>query len=116
MPGIRAFLRTVIWFAFLVMSGVVPGQDLPFETTAPHAILIDAKSGNVFFEKNADTVVQPASMSKLMTMILVFEALKAGDLTLDQEFLISENAWRRGGDIVRRLDHVCQREYPSETD
>ena len=97
MPGIRAFLRTVIWFAFLVMSGVAPGQDLPFETTAPHAILIDAKSGNVFFEKNADTVVQPASMSKLMTMILVFEALKAGDLTLDQEFLISENAWRRGG-------------------
>ncbi|MGB8315082.1 MAG: D-alanyl-D-alanine carboxypeptidase family protein [Aestuariivirga sp.] len=79
------------------MSGVARAQELPFETTAPNAILIDAKSGNVFFEKNADQVVQPASMSKLMTMILVFEALKAGDITEDQEFLISENAWRRGG-------------------
>ena len=97
MPGIPAFLTTVVWLAFLVMSGVAPAQELPFETTAPNAILIDAKSGNVFFEKNADQVVQPASMSKLMTMILVFEALKAGDITEDQEFLISENAWRRGG-------------------
>ena len=44
---------------------------MPFETTAPHAILVDAKSGIVFFEKNADELVQPASMSKLMTMILV---------------------------------------------
>jgi D-alanyl-D-alanine carboxypeptidase (penicillin-binding protein 5/6) len=81
----------------LATASVGFAQDLPFETTAPQAILIDAKSGTVFFEKNADELVQPASMSKLMTMTLVFEALKAGDLTLDQEFLISENAWRRGG-------------------
>jgi D-alanyl-D-alanine carboxypeptidase (penicillin-binding protein 5/6) len=94
---IRAFLRTLAWLALLAISGPAFGQDLPFETTAPHAILIDAKSGNVFYEKNADDVVQPASMSKIMTMILVFEALKAGDLTLDTEFLISKNAWRRGG-------------------
>ncbi len=94
---IRAFLRTLAWLALLVMSSPAFAQDLPFETTAPHAILIDAKSGNVFFEKGADDVVEPASMSKIMTMILVFEALKAGDLTLDTEFLISKNAWRRGG-------------------
>jgi serine-type D-Ala-D-Ala carboxypeptidase (penicillin-binding protein 5/6) len=96
-PGTRVFLKTVVWIVFLVMSGVARAQELPFETTAPNAILIDAKSGNVFFEKNADQVVQPASMSKLMTMILVFEALKTGNITEDQEFLISENAWRRGG-------------------
>ena len=70
---------------------------LPFETTAPNAILIDAESGTVFFEKKADELVQPASMSKLMTMVMVFEALKAGTVTLDTEFPISVNAWKRGG-------------------
>ena len=97
MNGIRFFAKTAVWLILLAAPGAVSAQDLPFETTAPHAILIDAKSGSVFFEKSADTLVQPASMSKLMTMLLVFEALKAGDVTLDQEFLISENAWRRGG-------------------
>ena len=97
MNGIRFFAKTAVWLILLAAPGAVSAQDLPFETTAPHAILIDAKSGSVFFEKSADELVQPASMSKLMTMLLVFEALKAGDVTLDQEFLISENAWRRGG-------------------
>ncbi len=97
MNGIRFFAKIAVWLILLAAPGSVSAQDLPFETTAPHAILIDAKSGSVFFEKSADELVQPASMSKLMTMLLVFEALKAGDVTLDQEFLISENAWRRGG-------------------
>ena len=97
MNGIRFFAKVAVWLILLAAPGAVSAQELPFETTAPHAILIDAKSGSVFFEKSADELVQPASMSKLMTMLLVFEALKAGDLTLDKEFLISENAWRRGG-------------------
>jgi D-alanyl-D-alanine carboxypeptidase (penicillin-binding protein 5/6) len=87
-----------VWLVFLAASGTGFGQDvLPFETTAPHAILVDAKSGNVFFEKSADELVQPASMSKLMTMTMVFEALKAGTVTEDTEFPISVNAWKRGG-------------------
>ncbi len=98
MNGIRVFLRTMVWLVFVATSGSGFGQDvLPFETTAPHAILVDAKSGNVFFEKSADELVQPASMSKLMTMIMVFEALKAGTVTEETEFPISVNAWKRGG-------------------
>ena len=69
----------------------------PLETSVPNAILIDARTGNVFYQKNADELIFPASMTKLMTAILVFDALKEGKLTMDQEFLISENAWRRGG-------------------
>lgn len=69
----------------------------PLETKAKEAILMDAQTGNIFYEKNADEQIEPASMSKLMTMVMVFEALKAGKLTLDQEILISEDAWRRGG-------------------
>jgi len=96
--GIRIVLRTVVLLLLLAASGAAFAQDvLPFETTAPNAILIDAKSGTVFFEKKADELVQPASMSKLMTMVMVFEALKAGTVTLDTEFPISVNAWKRGG-------------------
>ena len=98
MNGIRIVLRTVVLLLLLAASGAAFAQDvLPFETTAPNAILIDAESGTVFFEKNADELVQPASMSKLMTMVMVFEALKAGTVTLDTEFPISVNAWKRGG-------------------
>jgi D-alanyl-D-alanine carboxypeptidase (penicillin-binding protein 5/6) len=79
-------------------TGLVRAQDAAgFESQAKQAILIDAKSGLVFYEKDADTAIPPASMSKLMTQTIVFDALKKGDLKLDQEFLITEDAWRRGG-------------------
>jgi D-alanyl-D-alanine carboxypeptidase (penicillin-binding protein 5/6) len=67
------------------------------ETEAPNAILMDFRTGTVLFEKNAADPVPPASMSKLMTMEVVFNALKEGRLKLDDEFFISENAWRNGG-------------------
>src|SRR5690349_18989844 len=69
----------------------------PLDTTVPRAILMDARTGLVFFEKNADQMMEPASTSKLMTTLLVFDALKEGRITMDTEFLISENAWRHGG-------------------
>ncbi|HUF46128.1 MAG TPA: D-alanyl-D-alanine carboxypeptidase family protein [Aestuariivirgaceae bacterium] len=68
-----------------------------FETAAKQAILMDSGSGKVLFEKNADELMHPASMSKIMTMIMVFERLESGRLSLDDEFVVSENAWRRGG-------------------
>jgi D-alanyl-D-alanine carboxypeptidase (penicillin-binding protein 5/6) len=64
---------------------------------SPQAILIDADSGAVLFQRNADDLVPPASMSKLMLLLLVFMALRAGELKLDADFLMSENAWRKGG-------------------
>jgi D-alanyl-D-alanine carboxypeptidase (penicillin-binding protein 5/6) len=68
-----------------------------FETTARHAILVDMKTGAVLFEKNADVLMPPASMSKIMTIYMVFERLKSGKLKLDDEFTVTENAWRKGG-------------------
>jgi serine-type D-Ala-D-Ala carboxypeptidase (penicillin-binding protein 5/6) len=68
-----------------------------FETAAPNAILIDGRTGEVFFEKAADAAVPPASMSKLMTQAIVFDMLKSGELKEDQELSVSEDAWRRGG-------------------
>lgn len=93
-------LAAVCAVLFLVVGAgaqTPPPLPPPLDTTVPNAILIDARTGNVFYEKNADQLIAPASTSKLMTAIMIFDALKAGKLTLDQEFLISEDAWRRGG-------------------
>jgi serine-type D-Ala-D-Ala carboxypeptidase (penicillin-binding protein 5/6) len=68
-----------------------------FQTAAPFAILIDAESETVLFEKNADKLTPPSSLAKLMTAETVFNEIKQGRLKLDDEFIVSEDAWRRGG-------------------
>ena len=68
-----------------------------FQTTVPNAILIDGDSGSVLYEKNADELVPPASLSKLMTTEVVLNEIKQGRLKPTDEFVVSENAWRRGG-------------------
>jgi D-alanyl-D-alanine carboxypeptidase (penicillin-binding protein 5/6) len=68
-----------------------------FETKAKWAILMDATTNSVLYEKNADELMPPASMSKLMTLAVVFRALKDGRLKMDDEFSVSEYAWRTGG-------------------
>ncbi len=64
---------------------------------APTAILIEAKAGSILFEKNADQLLAPSSMMKLMTVEVVFDAIAKGEVKLTDEYKISENAWRRGG-------------------
>lgn len=66
-------------------------------TKARQAILMDADSGAVLFQQKADELMHPASMSKLMTLALVFKALKSGQVKFEDEFLVSVNAWRKGG-------------------
>ena len=75
----------------------IEGRAQTFETKAPYAILVDYDSGTVLFEKAPDEPFPPASMAKLMTAEYAFRELKAGRLKEDEEFEISENAWRRGG-------------------
>jgi len=69
-------------------------KDEGYETDAPTAILIEANSGSVLFEKNADELRAPSSMMKLMTVEVVFNALKKGDIKLTDEY------------AGRRIDHV----------
>ena len=68
-----------------------------FDGDAPTAILIEASTGSILFEKNADEMRAPSSMMKLMTAEVVFHAVKEGQVKLTDEYRISENAWRRGG-------------------
>ncbi len=72
-------------------------KDDTFQTNVPAAILLDPDSDSVLFEKNGDKPVAPASLAKLMTLEFVFNELKHGRIKLDDEYLISENAWRKGG-------------------
>ncbi|UFS78040.1 D-alanyl-D-alanine carboxypeptidase [Tardiphaga sp. 37S4] len=72
-------------------------EDGGYDTDAPTAILIEAGSGSVLFEKNADELRAPSSMMKLMTVELVFDALTRGDIKLTDEYRVSENSWRKGG-------------------
>src|SRR6478752_1811791 len=68
-----------------------------FDGDAPTAILIEASSGSVLFEKNADELRAPSSMMKLVTAEVVFHAIQQGEVKLTDEYRVSENAWRRGG-------------------
>jgi D-alanyl-D-alanine carboxypeptidase (penicillin-binding protein 5/6) len=74
-----------------------PKSSEGYQTAAPHAMLIEAESGTVLFEKAADDLIPPASLSKLMTQEVVFNEIKQGRLTPTTEFIVSTNAWRRGG-------------------
>lgn len=78
----------------LVCAASVAGA---IETKAKNAVLMDFETGEFFYEKNADDPMPPASMSKLMTAYLIFERLKDGRLSPDDVFIVSENAWRKGG-------------------
>jgi len=69
----------------------------PIDVQARQALIMDFATGAVLLEKNADERMPPSSMSKLMTMYVVFEQLKAGRLQLEQTLPVSERAWRMGG-------------------
>lgn len=88
------FVVTIAWFTLLLLPAVA---QLNFSSKARFAILMDYESGTVLYQKDADAPMEPASMAKLMTLAVVFEQLKAGSLSVDDEFFISEHAWRTGG-------------------
>ncbi len=88
-----------IVFSLFVAIGVMvlSGRALAIETMAREAIMLDMETGEVLLEKDADKRMPPASMSKLMTLYLLFEKLRDGALSLDDTFRVSVDAWQRGG-------------------
>ncbi|MBA4171711.1 MAG: D-alanyl-D-alanine carboxypeptidase [Hyphomicrobium sp.] len=88
-----------VWFAVhvLLFATLSHAQNAEFTPKAKQAILMDAASGAVLYQFHADELVPPASMSKLMTLAVLFKSIKGGQLGLSDEFLVSEQAWRRGG-------------------
>lgn len=90
-------IRRLLFLAALTLFAAFPARAEVFESRAEHAILVDAGTDTVLFAKDAEVRMPPASMAKLMTISVIFDALKSGKLKLDDEFVVSENAWRNGG-------------------
>jgi serine-type D-Ala-D-Ala carboxypeptidase (penicillin-binding protein 5/6) len=95
-----AVLAAALFLAFSLAATAQQAAAPPpggFETKAGQAHLVDAATGTVLFSKDADRQVPPASLAKLMTMEVVFEAIRKGEVGLDTTYKVSENAWRTGG-------------------
>ena len=93
----RALLLAILAMVVAATGAQAQKEKATFNTKAEFAILMDADTGSVLFEKNADELMHPASMSKLMTLALIFQALKEKKISMDDEFTVSEFAWRTGG-------------------
>lgn len=90
--------RTVLILFFLLFAFAPAAlAESVLQTTAKQAIILDYQTGTVLFEKNADEKMPTSSMSKVMTAYVVFDAIKKGQLSLDQELTVSEKAWRMQG-------------------
>ncbi len=87
----KYFKILYLLFFFLFLSQNVYSK---IEISAENVILVDHLSGKTLYEKNADDKIYPASMTKIMTTIVVFELIKKGETSLDEMITISENAWR----------------------
>lgn len=91
----RKKLYSSVLTAGLVLAGI--GSADAIETQARNAILMDYDTGQYLYVKDHEKMVPPASMSKLMTVNMIFEKLKDGSLSLDDTFTVSERAWKLGG-------------------
>lgn len=91
----RKKLYSSVLTAGLVLAGI--GSAGAIETQARNAILMDYDTGQYLYVKDHEKMVPPASMSKLMTVNMIFEKLKDGSLSLDDTFTVSERAWKLGG-------------------
>lgn len=91
----RPLVAVLAAVGLALLAGRAPAQTLGSDVE--FAILVDAATGAALFERNADTPMPPASMAKLMTAAVIFEALRDGRLSMDDTFPISEHAWRTGG-------------------
>lgn len=96
MPRKRGLVAALFGMSLIYIPSTYAAEPA-FQTSVPSVLLIDADTGSVLFEKNADVPSIPASTLKIMTAELVFREIKEGRLTLDTEFTVSEHAWRTGG-------------------
>lgn len=94
--SLAAILAAFVSFSLAVVSTPSARAQI-YETRAKQALLMDADTGTILFEKDAEARFPPASLAKLMTMEVVFNGLSTGRLKLTDTFYVSENAWRTGG-------------------
>ena len=101
MPLHIKLFKLLSWLAFAIASLLIlSAHSFAFETKAKAAYVFDMTTGTVLVSKNADTPLPPASMSKLMTLYVAFEFIKAGQLKLDERLPVSQHAQDYGGSTM----------------
>lgn len=87
-------IKKFVYLFFLLISFIFTEVNAKFDIKARTVILQDFLSGKILYEKDADRIIFPASMTKIMTSIIAFDLLKNEEISLDDKFIVSENAWR----------------------
>lgn len=90
-------MKAIVAAFAALLAATAPAAAADFETAAKQVIIVDYDTGAELFAKNADEIMEPASMTKMMTIYMLFDRLKSGSLKLNDTFLVSENAWRKQG-------------------
>ncbi|MGF7186661.1 D-alanyl-D-alanine carboxypeptidase (penicillin-binding protein 5/6) [Desulfitispora alkaliphila] len=87
----------ILVLILLLFTGQTALANTDFDVSADSAVIMEASTGQMLFQKNADSPIPPASITKLMTLIVAFEALESGEVDWDDKVTISEEAWSMGG-------------------
>jgi D-alanyl-D-alanine carboxypeptidase (penicillin-binding protein 5/6) len=95
--------RLLLPLAAAAILAFAPGTSRALETAAKQALIVDYQTGSVLLEKDADVPIHPASMTKLMTLYILFDQLKQGKLAMDDTFRVSEYAWARGQSLESNM-------------
>ncbi|MDC3063120.1 D-alanyl-D-alanine carboxypeptidase [Alphaproteobacteria bacterium] len=90
-------IKIILTLILMITPLKVYANFLKLNTPAKQVILYDHELNQVLFEKNAHDAMKPASMAKIMTAYIVFDRLQEGSLTLEDKFVVSKNAWKKGG-------------------
>lgn len=93
----RHRMKTFVAAVAALLAATATAGAADFETPAKHVIIMDYATGAELFAKMPDELMEPASMTKMMTVYMLFDRLKKGGLALTDTFLVSENAWRKQG-------------------
>jgi D-alanyl-D-alanine carboxypeptidase (penicillin-binding protein 5/6) len=93
-------MRSIRFLSALVLAAALALPVAAFETNARAAYVVDMTTGTVLLDKNADMPLPPASMSKLMTLYVAFEAVREGQLSLDERLPVSDHAMSYGGSTM----------------
>ena len=93
----KILFKKTLPIALLILSLISTNKVFAFETEAKQALVVDYDTGAVLYSKNAEVLMHPSSMSKIMTLYIAFRAIKDGNLKLEDSFVVSNKAWKMGG-------------------
>ena len=90
-------MKLLLYIFIFLIIGIK--SSLSLNTNATHALVLDYKTNEILFEKLSNELTAPASMTKIMTAYITFDRIKNGWIKLDDIFIVSENAWKKGGEL-----------------